>query len=74
LNVPPVLYSFPGSGNTWCRYVYTPIPFLFSVWLAIQLDRQLIETCTGIYSGSIYWDALLKNELPGALIGSLHVT
>lgn len=42
---PPMLYTYPGSGNTW--------------------GRLLIEHATGIYSGSIYNDATLVNELPG---------
>eukprot|EP00607_Mallomonas_marina_P005791 CAMPEP_0182437060 /NCGR_PEP_ID=MMETSP1167-20130531/84791_1 /TAXON_ID=2988 /ORGANISM="Mallomonas Sp, Strain CCMP3275" /LENGTH=509 /DNA_ID=CAMNT_0024629847 /DNA_START=245 /DNA_END=1774 /DNA_ORIENTATION=- len=42
---PALLYTFPGSGNTWCRL--------------------LIESATGIHSGSWFNDGALKKIMPG---------
>ena len=44
------LVSFPGSGNTWMRY--------------------LLEQATGVFTGSIYCDQVLKTVFPGEYVVS----
>ena len=45
--VPPLLWSFPGSGNTWVRL--------------------LVDSASGLQSGSLYRDAELSKVLPGEM-------
>ena len=62
------LASFPGSGNTWLRYLlqqvsHYPVP---SVLIQYQsISQKILSQATGISTGSVYKDfALLKNGFP----------
>ena len=59
------LASFPGSGNTWLRYLLQQVSNPPSSLSLIQFPSKIPSQATGISTGSVYKDfALLKNGFP----------
>lgn len=75
------LASFPGSGNTWLRYLLQVTFYNENyqypgyIYLIIKNSRiLLLQQATGIYTGSVYKDyGLLKSGFPAESISNSSV-
>ena len=75
---PTALASYPGSGNTWLRYLIGKSHVFFKYWMGFFVGFSLInsftlfpiEGATGFFTGSRYKD--LQIQMYGELLKLLY--